>query len=202
MNLWIQKVTVQEVAVVCLILAVLLAITIPAVDYRPTSPRATDTAMCISIKTAIIQYRSDYGELPQPAGSNYKSGDLFLGAAPGKPPTQVLPGTVALFQALYGNINAKTGLVVKTELNFRNTQYLSLRKDHVDQNGVPLQYFTCDGKDAYFTIGIDADYNNEIVGVPDPVNGDFSRSVTDTVAVWSCNDQPYDKPNFKWSRSW
>ncbi len=202
--------TLIEIMVVITIIGILLAITVPAVlSALNTAYRAKNTATCVSIKTAIVQYNADYGNLPVPLGiTPPASGDTYLGAVNNTPPTTVATGTNLLFQALCGNVNPYTGVATTsatTGLNTRNTPYLSLQKSNVDSNGVALSVFKVSGASAYFGLAMDTDYNNQVVKIPDCVTTGslgFNGTDSDTVAVWCCNDQTYSTPNQKWSHSW
>ncbi len=175
---------------------------VPPTHAWRTAYRAVDTNLCVSIKHAITAYKIRFGSLPIPLGTPQKDGVVYFGAEYGKPPTEVLPGTVEFFNALCGNINAKTGASAQTGLNPRNKAYLKLENiDRIDSNGVPIQIFPYNGKNAYFSIAIRIDDSGKL-NLPQFTNSDFFDAIDDDAAVWCCNDQPYDKPNRRWSHSW
>ncbi len=203
-SLFTMRITLREVLVVLGVACLLLMLV--GVDVAPqgllVTYRARDTALCVSIKTAIVEYQSDYGELPFPPGAFQKNGVVYAGAEPGKTPTQLLPGTIVMFRALMGNVDGHTGLAVNTGLNTRNTPYLTKAPSQLDFNGVPIQSFRVGGLPAYPSIAMDSTNSSKLNGIPDFEKGDFTGELDEGIAVWCCNDQSYDKPNRRWSHSW
>ncbi len=209
-----------EIMVSFIVLAVLAVTAATLPISLGLSHKMKDASSAMQIKTAVINYQTEYGELPIPAGAVVTKDDLIIGPAPGSDPGNVpTRDMIHFYQGLCGNINsyapADPVSSKATGFNDKNIAYLNLQKGQVDANGVMVQVDKANGVNGhssapspnnfiYFSIKEDTNYDGIISGLPDPnyaTDGGtpFGAKTSDSCAVWCNNDQPYDKVTPRWS---
>jgi prepilin-type N-terminal cleavage/methylation domain-containing protein len=194
--------TLVELLVVIAIIAILAAVlSVSASAAINAAKRAKAQNQAAQIQTAIVNYYTEYGVYPLPAGYASTSGDLLEGLN-----GTVDPNQQTLFFALCGNIDAAQPGAPANNINgvsnTRNIPFLTPKKSDVDTNGVMVNPFSSGTTYYYFSIAIDADYSgvlgdtgNVLTSMPDFTkwtnNNNYpalQNGITQGSAVWTCCD--------------
>jgi len=157
--------------------------------------RAKASYTATQVQTAIMNYYTEYGVYPVPAGTT--SEDFLYGSAA---PTTVDTNETQLTIALCGNVNPYTASAdTSTVSNTRNITYLTPKKNEVDTNGTLITPFSSGTTYYYYWIAVDSDYSG-VLGDSGTAKGampDFSSwtsgstssatvsGLTQGVAVWA-----------------
>jgi prepilin-type N-terminal cleavage/methylation domain-containing protein len=210
-----------EILVVMAIIGILAAISFSAATQAiATAKRLKDSSSAMQVKTAVVNYQTEYGCLPVPTGITPGTTDSLIGAPVGSDPGTPSPSIGAMenfYWGLCGNINtynpSTTLSSSVTGFNTKNIPYLNLQKASVDLNGILVQAFQASGYNGhgaapspnnyiYFSVALDTNYDG-IIGntasglqLPDPnwsTDGgtQLGGTSTDSCAVWCNNDQSY-----------
>lgn len=179
--------TLVELLVVMAIIAILASVVLvsgTAAINAAKRAKANNTAS--QIQLAIMNYYTEYGVYPIPAGAG---ADVLYNNT-----DSVHQGPLMI--ALCGNINAYLGATAATVIpNTRQIAYLTPKKSEVDSKGILFNPFSTQAAPQYFNIAMDADYSGILTGAPDFSTAaagsacpPAAKPITQGVAIWACCD--------------